>query len=131
MTASTVTLLNASATPLTLTASLSGTAAGTVTTGTTPIDASVRALQTLTNGDKVEIIGRAVDATTGAYSYSLPVSATMVAAFVAPQGALSFSADASTTAKFGLEASSAGTVKTAGPLTLTAGATTTTNFTFP
>jgi len=47
------------------------------------------------------------------------------------QRAHSFSADAVTTAKFGLEASSAGTVKTAGPLTLTAGTTTTTNFTFP
>jgi hypothetical protein len=131
VTASTVTLLNASATPLVLTASLSGTAAGSVSTGTTPIDASVRALQTLANGDKVEIIGRAVDASTGAYSYALPVGATMVAAFAAPQGALNFSADAGTTAKFGLEASSAGAVKTAGPLTLTAGATTTTNFTFP
>ncbi|CAM3685765.1 DUF4382 domain-containing protein [Roseateles saccharophilus] len=131
VTASTVTLLNASATPLTLAASLSGTAAGTVTTTTTPIDASVRALQTLANGDKVEIIGRAVDATTGTYSYALPVSATMVAAFVAPQGTLSFSADAATAAKFGLEASSAGAVKTAGPLTLTAGGATTTNFSFP
>lgn len=131
VTASTVTLLNASATPLTLVASLNGSAAGTVTTGATPIDASVRALQTLANGDKVEIVGRAVDTTTGAYSYSLPVSSTMVAAFVAPQGALSFSADAGTTAKFGLEASSAGIVKPVVPVTLTAGATTTTNFTFP
>jgi len=91
----------------------------------------VRALQTLGNGDKVEIVDRAVDATTGAYSYSLPVGATMVAAFAAPQGALTFSADAGTTAKFGLEASSAGTVKPVVPVTLTAGATTTTNFTFP
>ena len=130
VTSSTLTLLNASAAPLTLATSLTGTAAGSVSTGATPIDAGVRATQTLANSDKVEIVNRAVDATTGAYSYALPVGATMVAAYVAPQGTLSFSADASTAAKYGLEASSGGAVKTA-PITLTAGATTTTNFTFP
>lgn len=131
VTASTVTLLNASATPVTLGASLTAVAAGTVTTGATPIDAGVRATQTLTSGNKIEIVSRGADSTTGVYSMTLPVASTMVAAYQAPQGALNFSADAGTAAKFGLEAISGTTVKTAGPLTLTAGATTTTNFTFP
>jgi hypothetical protein len=62
---------------------------------------------------------------------TLPTSAPMVAAYVAPLGALSFAADAGAAAKYGLEASSGLATKTAGPLTLTAGATTTSNFTFP
>ncbi|HEY8881559.1 MAG TPA: DUF4382 domain-containing protein [Roseateles sp.] len=131
VTASTVTVLNASTAALSPPASLSATAAGTVTTGVNPIDAGVRALQTLTNGHKVEIVNRAVNATTGAYSYALPVGATLVAAFMAPQGTLTFAADASATAKYGLEANAAGVVKSAGPFTLSAGATTTTNFSFP
>jgi len=129
--ASTVTLLNGAASPLSLGVSMSGTAAGTVTTSLTPIDASVRATQSLLSGEKIEVATRGVDATTGAYSMTLPTSAPMVAAYVAPLGALSFAADAGAAAKYGLEASSGLATKTAGPLTLTAGATTTTNFTFP
>ncbi len=129
--ASTVTLLNGATSPLSLGVSMSGTAAGTVTTSLTPIDASVRATQSLLSGEKIEVATRGVDATTGAYSMTLPTSAPMVAAYVAPLGALSFAADAGAAAKYGLEASSGLATKTAGPLTLTAGATTTTNFTFP
>lgn len=131
VTASTVTLLNEAAAPLLPPAGASGTATGAVATGATPVDARVRALQTLGNGVTIEIIDRAVDSATGAYSYALPVSATMVAAFVAPLGALNFSADATTASKYGLEARSGGLEKTAGPLTLTAGGATTTNFVFP
>jgi hypothetical protein len=131
VTASTVTLLNASTAPLTLTASTTGTANGAVSVaGASTIAANVRALQTLSNGDKVEIVDQGVDATTGAYSYALPVSATLVAAYVAPQGTLSFSADAAATATYGLEADTGSAVKTAGPITLTAGGTVTTNFAF-
>lgn len=129
--ASTVTLLNGATSPLSLGVSMSGTAAGTVTTSLTPIDASVRATQTLLGGEKIEAATRGVDATTGAYSMTLPTGAPMVAAYVAPLGALNFGADASAAAKYGLEASSGLAMKTAGPLTLTAGATTTTNFSFP
>ena len=129
--ASTVTLLNGATSPLSLGVSMSGTAAGTVTTSLTPIDASVRATQTLLGGEKIEVATRGVDATTGAYSMTLPTGAPMVAAYVAPLGALNFGADASAAAKYGLEASSGLATKTAGPLTLTAGATTTTNFSFP
>lgn len=129
--ASTVTLLNGATSPLGLGVSMSGTAAGTVTTSLTPIDASVRATQTLLGGEKIEVATRGVDATTGAYSMTLPTGAPMVAAYVAPLAALNFGADASAAAKYGLEASSGLATKTAGPLTLTAGATTTTNFSFP
>ncbi|MBO9687900.1 MAG: DUF4382 domain-containing protein [Mitsuaria chitosanitabida] len=131
VTASTVTLLNSASSAVTLGISSSATVAGTVTTGATPIDAAVRATQTLSNGDRIEVATRGVDATTGAYSMVLPVGATMVAAYMAPQGLLGFGADASATAKYGLEASSGGSTKTAGPLTLSAGVTTTTNFSFP
>jgi len=131
VTASTVTLLNASTAPLTLAASTTGTANGTVSVaGATTIDAEVRALQTLANGDKVEIADQDVDATTGAYSFALPAGATMVAAFVGPQGALTFSADAGAPGVYGLEADSGSADKTAGPITLTAGGTVTTNFAF-
>nr|WP_297382479.1 DUF4382 domain-containing protein [uncultured Roseateles sp.] len=129
--ASTVTLLNGATSPLGLGVSMSGTAAGTVTTSLTPIDASVRATQTLLGGEKIEVATRGVDATTGTYSMTLPTGAPMVAAYVAPLAALNFGADASAAAKYGLEASSGLATKTAGPLTLTAGATTTTNFSFP
>jgi hypothetical protein len=127
----TVTQLNASSAPLAMPASLTATLSGTVNTGTSPIDASVRATQTLANGDKLEIVGGPVNASTGAYSEVLPVGPTMVAAFVAPQAALAFKADAVATARYGLEASGNGVVMTAGPLLLTAGATTVTNFSFP
>ncbi len=131
VTASTVTLLNAASAPVTLGSSLSATATGAVSTGATPVDASVRAVQTLANGDKVEILAQGVDSATGVYSLTLPVASPMVAAYVAPQGALNFGADVAATAKYGLEASTASSVKTAGPITFAAGATTTTNFSFP
>lgn len=128
--ASTVTLVNAATSPLTLPPSSTGTLAGTVTTAATPIDATVRALQTLTGGDRVEIADQFVDTVTGAYSETVPVNAVRVAPYLAPLGALNFSPDPSTAATYSLEASSGGVVKSAGPLTVTAGATTITNFSF-
>ena len=126
----TVTTLNSSTTQFTLSGSTSGTAAGTVTTTTSPIDATVRALQTLTGGHTIEVASAAVDATAGAYSYALPVAGPMVAAYVAAPGTLTFSADGTAAGKYTLEASSGGTVKTS-PITVTAGANLTTGFTFP
>ena len=131
VTTDTVTTLNSATTGLNPPISTTGTAAGTVTTATSPIDASVAATQTLTGGDTIEIASGPVNATTGAYSYTMPTAAPTVAAYVAASGTLSFAADAAVAGKYGLSASSGGVTKTAGPITITAGTTVTTDFTFP
>lgn len=97
-----------STTPLTLADSATGTANGTITMATTPIDATMRALQTVATGHTEEIIGGPVDATTGAYSFALPV----VAANVAPYAATLAFAPAANPAQYTLEASGAGALKT-------------------
>lgn len=127
--ADTVTAANTSAALFNPPISATGTAAGTVTTGASSIDAAVRALQT-TGGHAIEVAGRPVNATTGAYSYTLPTGPLLAAAYVAAPSTLSFSADAATAGKYTLEADANGTAKTAS-ITLTAGGTVTTNFVFP
>jgi hypothetical protein len=102
-----------------------------VATGASPVDATVAATQTLTGGNKIEIASGAVDTTTGVYSYSLPVAAPQAAAYVAAPGTLAFTADSAVAGTYGLAASSAGVTKAVGPITLSAGATVTTNFMFP
>ncbi len=129
--ANTITTINGSTSALTLPPSASGTLAGKVTTATTPIDATVDVKQTLAGGHTIEVVGAGVDSVSGAYSYTVPVGAPVVAPFVAAPAPLVFAADGGAAGKYTLAASSAGTVKTAGPITLAAGATVTTNFTFP
>ncbi|HJW10488.1 MAG TPA: hypothetical protein VJ598_01800, partial [Albitalea sp.] len=126
-----VTPLDTSTTLFPLTASLTGTANGTITTGVAPIDATVDALQTLTGGHVINVGGAVADATAGTYAIVLPVGAPMVAPYVALPGTLTFAADAAVAGKYGLSAVSGGVTKTAGPITLTAGGTVTTDFTFP
>lgn len=123
----TVTSLNASATPLNSPVSNSGTV-----NGNAPVNTLVRVLQPLTSGGSVEVAGRFVDGTTGAYSYPLVVNAPLVAPYVAAPGSLVFNADTAAAGKYTLDASLSGFVdKTATLATLTSGATITTNFTFP
>ena len=129
--ADTVTPLGTAAAPLNPTASASGTAAGTVTTATTPIDANLRVLQTLSGGHTIEVASGFVNSTTGAYSFALPVGAPLVAPYVAAPATLTFTADAAVAGKYSLQAISGGVTKSAGPITLTSGTTVTTNFTFP
>ena len=126
-----VTPLGTSAAPLNPTASASGSAAGTVTTATTPIDAEIRALQTLTVGHTIEVASGFVNSLTGAYSFTLPVGAPLVAPYVAAPATLSFTADAAAAGKYLLQAISGGVTKSAGPITVTGGGTVTTDFTFP
>ncbi len=126
----TVTTLNGSTSQFAPALAATGNAVGTVTTPTTPIDATVRGTQTLANAHTIEIVSGPADATTGAYAYALPASAPMVAAYVAAPGTLSFAADATAGAKYGLQAASGGTTKSAGPVTITSGGTVTTNFSF-
>lgn len=123
----TVTSINASGTVLNPPVSASGTVNGTATVNT-----FVRAVQLLTGGSTVEVTGRFVDGTTGAYSYLLPVNAPLVAPYAAAPGALVFTADTAAAGKYTFKASLAGFVdKTSTLATLTSGATITTNFTFP
>jgi len=82
-------------------------------TGTvTPATATVRALQALTGGPTVEVAWGAVDATTGAFSFSLPIEASVKTAYVANPATLTFTPDATSAGKYTLEAASAGVVKT-------------------
>jgi hypothetical protein len=134
----TVTLLNGSTNGLNPPASTSGTAAGIVTVTPTPasIDATADALQTLSlSGDTIEIAGGPVNAVTGGYSYALPTGAPLVAPYVNALGPLVFSADGAASGMYGLAATYYGVTpavtKLVAPITITPGATTTTNFAFP
>ena len=126
-----VTAVNSSTSLLSAPSSATGVAGGSVTTGVSPIDATVRATQVLGNGEHIEVASGPVDSSNGSYSFTLPTAATQVAAYAAAPATLSFAADAATAGKYVVEASSNGTVKSAGPITLSAGGTATTNFTFP
>jgi hypothetical protein len=129
--ADTVTSISGSSNPLSLPGSATGTLAGKVTTGVTPIDATVDAKQPLSGGHTIEAIGAAVDSVSGAYSYSVPVGPPVVAPFAAAPATLNFAADTAAAGKCLLVATSGVSTKTAGPVNLAAGATVTTNFTFP
>ena len=131
VTTDTVTSVNSSATALNPPASTSGTAAGAVATGASPIDATVNATQALSGGHTIVVATGPVNATTGGYSYTLATGAPMVAAYVAAPGTLTFAADSAAAGKYSLAAIFVGSTKTAGPITISAGATVTTNFTFP
>jgi len=130
VTTDTVTSVTTSTTALTLPTSLTGTAAGTVSTGTTLVDASVRALQALAAGPSIEVAGGPVDSTLGTYGYALPVAAPVVASYVAAPGTLSFSPDAAAAGHYTLAATFGTSTQTAA-ITVTSGATVTTGFTFP
>jgi Domain of unknown function (DUF4382) len=82
-------------------------------TGTvTPATATVRALQTLSGGPKVEVAWGAVDADTSAFAFSLPIEAPLKVAYAANPVALPFAADAAAAGKYTLEAESNGATKT-------------------
>lgn len=88
------------------------TASRTVTGVVTPSSATVRAVQKLTDGPVVEVGWRAPDATTGAFTFSLPTDPPVRAAFAAAPTALLFTADPAVGAKYTLEADAASVVKT-------------------
>lgn len=128
VTTDTVTPVGASTSGLNPPTSTTGIAAGNVTTGVSPIDATVDTTQTLSGGDTIVVSSGPVDATTGAYAFTLPTGAPQVAAYATT---LSFSADGTAAGKYSLAATSGTATKTAGPVTITSGVTVTTNFTFP
>lgn len=81
-------------------------------TGTvTPASATVRAIQTVA-GTPVEVAWGNLDATSGAFSFSLPIEAPVKTAYVANPVSLGFTADATAAGKYTLAAASAGVTKT-------------------
>ena len=127
---STLLPLGTAAAPLAAPPSASATLAGTVGTGSTPVVATVHALQALNDGSTVQVAGQPVLGTDGGYSLVLPTAAPLVAPYV-PSGALVFGADTAATARYTLAARSGTAQKTAGPLTLAPGSTVNTAFSFP
>lgn len=124
--AETVTPVATAVAPIALPPSGSASASGTA-----PADTLVRALQPLAVGT-VEIDGQYVNSVTGAYAFSLPVSAPLVAAYAAAPAPLVFSADAPAAGRYTLRASLPGFAdKDAVLPALSAGGAATANFTFP
>jgi len=99
----TVTPLNAIGTPLTLPVSATARVSGSAPAGT-----FVRALQPLSGGATVEVAGRFVDDASGAYAFTLPVAAPLVAPAVAAPGVLAFVSDTAAAGKYVLDASVSG-----------------------
>ena len=125
--AETVTPLASVASPIALAPSASAAVSGTA-----PADTLVRAMQPLTAAGTVEIDGMYVNSVTGAYAFSLPVNAPMVGAYAAAPAPLVFTADTQAAARYTLRASLPGFADKQTVLpALTAGGSTTANFTFP
>jgi hypothetical protein len=80
--------------------------------GVAPATATVRALQTLAGGPTLEVARGAVDASSGAFAFELPVQAPVATAYVANPPSLVFVANAAAAGKYTLEAASAGATKT-------------------
>lgn len=115
------TAANAFAPPTSATATASGTVEPAA-------DAEVRVTQELSSGTTIEVAGGPAGES-GAYAHVVPVAGPSVAAWGG--ATLAFSTDTGAAGKYTLEAMSGEAVQTEGPKTFAAGATVTTNFTFP
>jgi hypothetical protein len=76
-----------------------------------PPDGTVRALQSLTGGPTVEVAWASVDALSGAFSMSLPITAPEKTAYVPIPVALGFTADGAVAGRYTLEAAYNGATK--------------------
>jgi hypothetical protein len=85
------------------------TVAGTLT----PVTSTVRALQRFTglSGPTVEVAWGSVDASTGAFTFALPVDAPVKTAYVPNPLALVFAADAAAAGQYTIEAASNGALQ--------------------
>ncbi|HEY8977646.1 MAG TPA: DUF4382 domain-containing protein [Burkholderiaceae bacterium] len=109
----TITILNTSSSAFDFTATPTGSVGGTITTATTPVDASVDALQTLGNGDVVDIATTNADADTGVYALVLPASAPVVAPYASAASSVSFAPDPAAGVNYTIRATSGGVSKSA------------------
>jgi hypothetical protein len=126
-----VTTVNTNLTAINPPGSGFGTLDGAVATGAASIDATVSAWQALAGGTTITVADGPVDASTGAYAYVLSVAPPVVAPYAPLPATLIFVANTAAAGRFALKATAGGASKSAGPLTLVAGATIQTNFTFP
>jgi hypothetical protein len=109
------TLVGSDSVRIALSGSTTHDASGTVMFNGSPVDtaATVRALQTPHNGPTVEVSSMPVDASTGAYGFTLPTGAPQMTAYSANPVAITFAADSADPAltaagKYTLEASIGG-----------------------
>jgi hypothetical protein len=121
----TVTPVNAASGAFVPPASDMASAEGTVSG---PADAMVTVRQELGAGTVIEVVGGPVDEQ-GDYAHAVPVAAPRVAAFGG--AAPAFNADAGAAGKYTVRAASGETVLDGDEKTYAAGATVTTDFTFP
>ena len=129
--ASASTDLNPSSAPIDPAVSTPHTASGTVSTGATPVDATVQVLKPYTSGPNVVVANAAVDASSGAFSYTLSGGAAVRTAYTANNVALSFAPDAGTpTGRYTIAVTSAGVTKTF-PVDVTTGDPAPLSVTFP
>lgn len=128
------TTLNSASAPLATPLSATSFAAkGTITVNASTVDTGgfVRALQPVVGGPTVEAGAVSANATTGAYSATLPASAPAMVAYAASAASYTFASAASGAGAYTLSATATGfaTPKTA-PITIT-NADVTTDFVFP
>lgn len=130
------TLVGSDSVRIALSGSTTDDASGTVMLNGSPVDtaATVRALQTPHNGPTVEIASMPVDASTGAYGFTLPTGAPQITAYSANPVAITFAADSAHPAltaagQYTLEASIEGLASQTAAIDLS-GSSVVTNFSF-
>jgi hypothetical protein len=107
------------------------TAAGTVTTGTTPVDAVIEVIKKYTGGPNVVVATAPVDGSTGSFAYTLNSSAPVRAAYSPTTAPLVFSPDpAAPAGRYTVAAKVGASTKTV-DIDLTTGDATNLAFTFP
>jgi hypothetical protein len=123
--------VNASSAPIDPPTSTMHIASGTVTTGNSPIDATVAASKAYTGGPTVLVATAPVDGGSGAFSHSLPSGAPVKMGYVANATTLTFAADSAVpTGKYTLAATSGGATQSV-VVDVTSADSTGTAFTFP
>lgn len=110
--------------------SASGTVTGTVAMSASPIDASLDALQTLSDGTPIDVAAMPADSVTGAYAFDLATDAPMVATYASGLP-LSFAPDAAAAGHYVIEATTPSARQDSGALLLFPDATLVANFSFP
>ncbi len=127
--ANTVLSLNAATAAMAPASSASGVASGAVTvTPAGPLDATVRALQTIAP-TTIEVASTRSNETTGLYTMTLPLAEPVLTAYAVPLPA--FTAASGVAGRYMLQANLNGSIKSAGPVSVPASGAATTNFSFP
>jgi carboxypeptidase family protein len=130
------TVINGTATAITLPVStmadVTGTVSVTSVSGTSTVtlaltDATVRALQPLTGGPVIELGSQAVDAVLGTYRFRLPVGAPMTAAY---GPVLAFAPDAAAAGKYTIQVQSPGRLNLEAPANISGGTSMMVNFNY-